>query len=91
MLAAAFVLTDRSSVQQVQETNVMAKKEKEAAQAAGQPSASSEPTYPCKAEISHKEAAELAEIAAKDVFAVNEYADRYHVITVAGQRIEVKK
>jgi hypothetical protein len=88
MLAAASVALDSSSVQQVQETNVMAKKD--AAPAAESQSAS-EPTYPRKAEISHKEAAELAKIPAKEVFAVNEYADKFHVITVAGRRIEVKK
>jgi hypothetical protein len=90
MLAAAVVAHDSASAQQVQETNVMAKQNAAAAAEQKQPSAS-EPTYPRTAEISHKEAGELAKIPTKEVFAVNEYADKYHVITVAGQRIEVKK
>jgi hypothetical protein len=41
--------------------------------------------------MSFEEAAELAKIPVEEVFAVNDHGDRFHVITTAGQRIEVEK
>jgi hypothetical protein len=44
---------------------------------------------PEKVPMSKKDAAALAKISEKKIFAVNEYADRIHVITVDGQKIVV--
>jgi hypothetical protein len=41
--------------------------------------------------LSFEDAAELAGLEVTDVFAVNEYEDRVHVITTAGQKIVVTK
>lgn len=46
---------------------------------------------PKPAEISFEDAAHLVDIAAELVFAVNEYADRFHVITTDGQRLVAMK
>lgn len=44
-----------------------------------------------KCSISTAEAAKLAKIDESDVFAVNEYADRFHVITTDGRKVVLEK
>lgn len=61
---------------------------KKADKSAASPNA---PEAPTVSAMSHEEAAKLAGIKVKEVFAVNEYENRYHVITTDGQKHVVKK
>lgn len=64
---------------------------KQAPEAGTQEPQPSQASYPRPAEISREEAAKLVKVKAAEVFAVNEYADRYHVITTDGQRLVAEK